>query len=242
MSPIAPTAPARAAGPIRVMRIVDGWSGAPVPDVRVTVNQASYMAAADGSVTVSMGCAIAAFSANGFLERRVRCLNETTKDGAAPLTLWPAASTEEAPATSAAAFPGDRLGGAPVPFYLSTEVTARADAVALWTDATVRAKGRGLRAHTRGSRGPRVAGFCWDPGRGYFVNGITVRPELIAGPTVALRAVLSSSGLRPHPMAGIMNATRPEAEISLFERKSLHMVGLRGHIAWPDNELCQGCY
>jgi hypothetical protein len=81
-----------------------------------------------------------------------------------------------------------------------------------------------------------IAGFCWEPTGAYFVQDITVDPSLVDHPDVALRALLYAFTLRPHQLPGLMNATRPAAELSAFERKTLHMMGLRWPtpVTWPD--------
>jgi hypothetical protein len=81
-----------------------------------------------------------------------------------------------------------------------------------------------------------VAGFCWDPTNAYFVQNITVDPDRLAQPEVALRALLYGFVMHQHQYPGVMNVTQPASGLSEFERKTLHMMSLRWPAAvdWPD--------
>lgn len=91
-----------------------------------------------------------------------------------------------------------------------------------------------------------VSGFCMGTYRGpaypYFIELVRVAPSQVTSDAVALRALLYNFGLRPHGMAGLLNATRPTDTMSAFERRTLHMLRLRdrpwpGGVAWPDTEF-----
>jgi hypothetical protein len=70
------------------------------------------------------------------------------------------------------------------------------------------------------------------------VQNIAVAPSLVDRPDVALRALLYAFSLRPHQLPGLMNVARPATELSLFEKKTLHMMSLRwpAPVRWPDME------
>ena len=72
----------------------------------------------------------------------------------------------------------------------------------------------------------------------YFLDELQVRPDALADGSVALRGLLWwASVLNPHDGPGLLNQTRPASEISEFERKTLHMIGLRRvDLWWPDIE------
>ena len=57
-----------------------------------------------------------------------------------------------------------------------------------------------------------------------------------------LRALLFMAGaLNAHSDSGLMNRTRPDAELSTLERKILHMIGLRTtNLTWPDYDIGLG--
>jgi hypothetical protein len=84
-----------------------------------------------------------------------------------------------------------------------------------------------------------TGGFCegWAPEYDYILR-INVLPDRLTDGSVALRALLVGGlGMRPHAMPGLMNSTRPDRELSTFERKTFHMIGLRyGRVMWPDLE------
>jgi hypothetical protein len=85
-----------------------------------------------------------------------------------------------------------------------------------------------------------TAGFCpgYAPEYDYILR-INVLPDRLTDGSVALRALLNGGfGMRPHSMPGLMNSSRPDRELSAFERKTLHMIGLRQNVkvAWPDLE------
>ena len=83
-----------------------------------------------------------------------------------------------------------------------------------------------------------VAPTAVDTTADYFVWRITVAPGLIDRPDVALRALLHAYTLRPHVLHGLMNINRPDTQLSVFERKTLHMMSLRwpAVVEWPDLE------
>lgn len=81
-----------------------------------------------------------------------------------------------------------------------------------------------------------VAGFCWEPTPEYFVQEVTVDATRITRREVALRVLLYGWGMRQHDAPGLLNATAPAADLSEFERRSLHMASLRRAIVWPDYE------
>lgn len=251
--------------------IIDGWTGATVPNVRVRIRDIDVVADGAGHVVLEVSCAPATFSAPGFLERRVRCLLNTVGGGNA-VTLWPVSDDREAEATRRAAFGAGMTAVLPesMPTYLSTELQAP-DVLPTWQAAaaevrrltrnrwlTVRNGGLGVPsdgedayivAPTEPSRCDQSGwsvpfaqfGFCMVWGPGYWQTTLRVQESRLTAPDVALRALLVASGARNHDLPGILNTQQPSGTVSEFERKTLHMIGLRGRIGWPDDELCQQC-
>ena len=88
-----------------------------------------------------------------------------------------------------------------------------------------------------------IAGFCrqYDPRTAYyFLDRLQVAPGRLADAQTALRALLSEAGIRTHTLPGLMNATRPDAGFSDFERKTLGMLGFRPlTVIWPDYDQGQ---
>jgi hypothetical protein len=74
------------------------------------------------------------------------------------------------------------------------------------------------------------------PTAAYFVSNAAIDPRAATRRDVALRVLLDAYALAPHPLPGLMNATRPATELSEFERKTLHMMSLRWgtEVRWPD--------
>jgi hypothetical protein len=248
----------------QTVTVTDGWTGAPVPNARVSVNGTDYLTADDGTfpLTIFAGTCVALdITAVRFLHRRT-CARTS-------VTLWPIADDAEMAATRDAAFPfSDRMFNQsldePVVFVGGLE--SRPEVTAAWTAAAGElASVTNNKLHVRFARkvdpggdgflvsiAPTppscrhswftwqfsVAGFCWDPTPEYFVQNITVAPSLVDRPDVALRALLYSFSLRQHQGPGLMNVTRPGTELSLFEKKTLHMMSLRwpAAVKWPDLE------
>lgn len=84
-----------------------------------------------------------------------------------------------------------------------------------------------------------TAGFCgqYSPEHWYILR-YNVLLDRLTDSSVALRALLTGAlGMRPHAMPGLLNRNQPDREVSAFERKTLHMIGLRyGVVRWPDLE------
>jgi hypothetical protein len=252
--------------------IIDGWTGAMVPNVRVRTRDIDVVADGAGHVVLEVWCAPATFTAAGFLERRVRCLLNTVGGGNA-VTLWPVRDDRESEATRRAVFAGGMATAHPesIPTYLSAELQAP-DVLPTWQAAaaevqrltrnrwlTVRNGGPGVpsggedayivapsaepsRCDQSGWSVPfEQFGFCMVWGPGYWQTTLRVPESRLTAPDVALRALLVASGARDHDMPGILNTQQPSGTVSEFERKTLHMIGLRGRIGWPDDELCQQC-
>ena len=193
-------------------------------------------------------CVTVAVHAIGFLERRTCSSSE--------VTLWPVADAQERETTRTAAFRHDQLRAEwwSIPFDVTfaTELRARPDVQETWVAAAyevaqltggrisfrfVESVGEGYiiapaSFPTVCSDGPRwpieTGGFCTEQTSGYFVDQINVLPGRLTDRSVALRALLSVvGGIIPHSLPGLMNTSRPDSELSAFERKTLHMIGLR---------------
>ncbi len=98
-------------------------------------------------------CAATTVNAVGYLERRMKCLSSATSGGAAPVTLWPAASPEERTALQQFAFRGqiNLVFPSVQAIGLSDEVPDRAATTAAWQRAA-----EALSGATRGRLMARV--------------------------------------------------------------------------------------
>ncbi len=243
----------------RTITVTDGWSGNPVAAAKVSANDVEILTDAAGQFAVTVDssrCLDVSVRAEGFLERRT-CAS-------AAITLWPVGDDLDAAATRAAAFTGDRrhVTWADV-MEVELPPDMPADVVGTWQFAagemsrlTSSAMSIQLVRTLSSDEGfvivpaaspaecgsaaagnIAVAGFCITRGRAYFVDNIVVPRESIDRPDVALRALASAAGLlNPHPAPGLMNMTKPAAELSRFEEKTLRLLGLRGTMpgVWPD--------
>ena len=206
----------------------------------------------DGKIQLTVDlpqCLTVTVRATGFLERR-------TCAWSGDVTLWPVENAAEEAATRAAAYFKDRRAGGfpgPVEIVLTPELRQRADAVAAWKEAADEVRRLTHSAldiltvdrfsdYQGWEIAPATAptscnhsktvnfdiwGFCFEPTAEYFVDRIVVSPALLDRGDVALRALLRALVLSPHPLAGLLNDNRPTTELSTFERKTLHMLGLR---------------
>jgi len=248
--------------------VIDGRSHAPVVGALVTVIGLQFVTDASGRVrfpATKSNCVSMELMATGYLERHT-CAPPSTE----PVALWPIASAEEAEATRTWIFTRDRIlaefWSFPTAIALSPELAARSDVAATWADATNaitqvsqgRIKFQWMRsvpeegllieaaaATPSCSRVPpwpfEVGGFCVsiDPAI-YFLDRVNVRSDLLTDRSTALRAVLTSVGIKVHTLPGLLNMTRPEPELTEFERKTLGMLGLRQRtVIWPDFDQIQ---
>jgi hypothetical protein len=280
MAPTAPggtPAPAPPASPPVRVTVTDGWTGAAVPLARVTMGTDTVVTDQAGQfeVPTPVPCVPATVTADGFLERRVKCLTVTTLRGTAPVTLWPVDSDDERTALKTLAFDNGALVRRGFQqLDIARDVDDRAAAIAAWQRAdrilrdatagyfttTVPTNVEALQdgvivdlwsapadcTHSGTIAWFAVSGFCVGTYRGpaypYFISLIRVAPARVTSEAVALRALLYNFGLRPHAVPGLLNSTRPDDTLSLFERRMLHMLTLRerplpGGLAWPDTEF-----
>ncbi len=83
-----------------------------------------------------------------------------------------------------------------------------------------------------------ISGMCrgryTGPAYPAFISLVLVDGERVLDEAVALRALLYEFGLRPHREPGLFSLTQPTADLSDFERRTLHMMSLRGRVSWPD--------
>lgn len=259
VSSVTPAAPTPGPAVSFTISVTDGWTGTTVAGAKVSAEGIDAVTDAAGRVqltTRTVGCVPVNIVASGFLQRRT-CAAST-------ITLWPVADEVEATATRSAAFLGGNrlLSVYTADLRYAPEVGQRPDVVGVWDGAVDQIKlltsGKlSIPAQTPGSDegyivslagSPptcghawftwsfRIAGFCWDVTKDYFVQSITVSPELIDRSDVALRALLYAYALRPHLLPGLMNINQPGTELSTFERKTLHMMSLRWPtpVDWPD--------
>jgi hypothetical protein len=247
--------------------ILDGWSQLPVVGAAVTVNGTQAVTDGAGKVRFpasTSNCVVIDVKATGFLDRR------TCGSSIAPqITLWPVANADEGEATRNWIFFRDHLDrerwADPFEIALGPELATRADVAQVWRAATdtIQSASRGRIKFQWVTHAPgdvvveaavmplscsvappwpyEIGGFCvtYDPVV-YFLDRLRVAPERLADPTTALRALLTKIGISTHTLPGLMNATRPEADFSDFERKTLGMVGIRLRtVTWPDDDSTQ---
>ena len=248
--------------------ILDGWSRAPVAGATVTAN--GQQAVTDGSGEIrfawtSSSCMTMDVMAAGYLERRT-CGSASNPQ----ITLWPISSAEEAEAIRNWIFTKDRIEGYAWSGFtfiaLSPDLAAREDVAAMWsseanvvnqvTQGRIRfqwvasAPEEGLLVEATDTMPScsvtppwtfDVAGFCveYDPAV-YYLDRLRVKSDRLVDRSSVLRALLSAVKIRAHTLPGLLNLTRPEAELSEFERKTLAMLGQRPRtVTWPDFDQIQ---
>jgi len=253
------------------VKLVDGWTGAPVAGAQVSWTDGNAVTDESGQFAVPLAaprlCVPLDIVASGFLERRT-CHAPT-------LSLWPVASDAESAATRTTAFHSyrDKLPpmdqtyntvnlGFEIGFrdrpevektWLSAAAYLKEKTNGRWlsnvTSEVLKANGywegyRLAQATSPPSCAPppwftwsfKTAGFCIGFTDLYFLFDVTVDPDRLASFDVAVRALLYTSLLEPHPLPGIMNESNPSDSLSEFELKTLHMMGLRADktVTWPD--------
>jgi len=254
-----PSPQERAAGtrPLE-LRVVDGWSNAAVASALVSAIGSERATDAAGRVTVDVhtgACSGIAVRAAGFLERRTCSFAEL-------IPLWPVADEAETAATHAAAFPGDWLMVWPGPGYVGLiDLADRQDVQEVWrkagerirgvtngrlsisieldnvwSDAVIRRASSSERCMVPSPWPLDVAGFCPNSD-GYSMD---VTEAGLIDPEVATRTIAFALLLKPHDLPGFLNRRQPGRDFSDFERKVLHMIGLRQQavaVAWPDFDV-----
>ena len=258
LSPPPPIPPPDSAT-VRVI-VTNGWMRSPVIGASVSGINVNVVTDSEGSITVTRSpgsCLVLTVVAPGFLDRRT-CAAES-------ITLWPVANDAETAATRAAVFtnvsnalPGRWEGQ----LAISQHIRNRQDVADIWRGAAAEissltggrlslviadylAMDEGFIVspaaippsctHRWFTWTFAAAGFCWDPTSQYFVTNVTVDPDRLTDPVVALRAVLYGTGMHQHDYPGVMNRTQPADDLSAFERKTLHMMSLRpSDVEWPD--------
>ena len=261
-----PTGPARIPGPVRPVEttftVSNGWTREPVAGARVSANDTQLVTDSAGQVRLMKGerCVTVEVVASGFLERRTCAMSE--------ITLWPVADAAEREATRLAAFSNSiRYGGGwngPVQVMLSPELRLREDVVQTWRGAANEIRQLTLGRYNflfvaetpdpgyiiaEASSPPvcdfrlqwplETSGFCTEYADYSFLIFHVVAARLTDG-SVALRALLTSPvGMGSHPAPGLLNSGRPDQNLSEFERKTLHMIGLRKgvDVQWPDFDI-----
>jgi len=269
-SPTAPGQPGSKQPPAgqTTFTIVDGWSRQPVAGASVTANGTQALTDAAGQVrfpTPQSSCVTIDVKAAGFLDRRT-----CGSSSAVQITLWPIANADEGDVTHKWIFYNDRIESGfwsvPIRIALGPELAARADVVNAWSAAadTISQVSQGRIRFQWVTSAPdegliveaatlplscsvtlpwpyEIAGFCvtYDPVV-YYLDRLRVAPQRLADPPTVLRALLSDVGIRAHTLPGLLNQTRPDAEFSEYERKTLGMLGLRPRtVIWPDYDQIQ---
>jgi len=266
-APGQPTGSIHSAGQMTFV-IFDGWSQLPVPGAAVIANGTQALTDDAGQVqfpATPSGCVVIDVKATGFLDRRT-CGSSLVRQ----ISLWPVANADEGEVTRKWVFDNDRIDpgywSAPIQIAIVPELAARADVAQIWAAAadTIESVSRGRIRFNWVTRAPEeglvleaaamplscsvappwryeIAGFCvkYDASV-YLLNRLQVAPERLADSQTALRALLSAVGIKAHTLPGLMNAARPDADLSVFERKTLGMVGLRLRtVTWPDYDQVQ---
>lgn len=111
---IGPTPAPASVGPtpapgFRQLIVTNGWTGAPVPQARVTLGAETRITDAAGqfAVDTSAACQRTTIVASGYLDRRMNCLPPATASQRTVVTLWPVADDAERSALQTFAFRGN---------------------------------------------------------------------------------------------------------------------------------------
>lgn len=244
------------------LSILDGWSQRAVAGARVQASGTEAMTDAEGHVRVvrTGTCVRVDVVAAGFLDRRTCSSNEVTLwpvADAAERDLTRVAAFHNDTIRG-------YFWSEPLEVALSPQLRLRDDVQRVWAAAIdqVRDLTRGRISMRLVTAEPReglivaqadplrpvcsvpppwpmeAGGLCVFYTPTYFLDELQVRPDALADGSVALRGLLWwASVLNPHDGPGLLNQTRPASEISEFERKTLHMIGLRRvDLWWPDME------
>lgn len=101
---VGPTAPVLSGR----LTVTDGWTGAPVPQARVTVGVEAVFTDAAGQFTVdtTAPCQRTTIVASGYLDRRLNCLPSAGPAQRTAVTLWPVKDDAERSALQVFAFRG----------------------------------------------------------------------------------------------------------------------------------------
>ncbi len=239
------------------LTVLDGWTRQPVAGAIVSHGIDAVTDSA-GRVQVRVTsdvCQTVTVRAAGFLDRRTCSSSE--------VTLWPVADALERDATRMAVFYEDQMdsewwSGVHL-VRLSAELAEHDEIHETWQLAAAEIQrltggrisfrfvnsGQADFMVTQASAAPvcrlwlawtiETAGFCSDWG---WESRIQVLPDRLADRGTALRALLASLTISAHSAPGLLNATAPAAELSLFEQKLLHMLGIRRlDLNWPDYDI-----
>ena len=101
---VGPTAPVLSGR----LTVTDGWTGAPVPQARVTMGVEAVFTDAAGQFTVdtTAPCQRTTIVASGYLDRRLNCLPSAGPTQRTAVTLWPVKDDAERSALQVFAFRG----------------------------------------------------------------------------------------------------------------------------------------
>lgn len=253
--------------PSQPLRVVDGWTGAPVRGAVVRTDTGDVVTtAADTLIDVSTCDHLSIDAGAAYLERHVYCRSRSLSTENA-ISLWPIASAREREETEIALFKNGRLTRPPeMPHYLEDEFAAIEGSREAWTSAAaeidaltggawhfdVHVGVEGLDVNgdavvVRLGGAEPCAGwsvidpvfrYCYANGPGYFVPYLLVDRAFAARRDLALRALLRSANFAVGLLPGVTSGAARTSDLSDAERKMLHMVGLRPvQTKWPDWEF-----
>lgn len=242
--------------------VTNGWTQVPVAGATVSSNIASGLTDAAGRVTLTYvgTCPPVRVVAAGFLDRQT-CGGDSITLWPASDEVE-ADAIRRSVFYNDLLFPNPT--GTPIQLMLSEPLARRADVVDAWAAAaTTIQQLSGGRVSFEFHRNPDrevhilimeagsaatcdpaatwsidAAGFCGQRSTSWSEpDRIHVQADRVADSQVATRGLLSETWVfRPHPLPGLMNNRQPDRDFSEFERRTLHMIGLRRFrsVAWPD--------
>jgi hypothetical protein len=259
-----PTSPGPVVPVETTFTVTNGWTREPVAGARVSANDTQALTDSRGQVRLVKGdpCVTVEVVANGFLERRACVMSEVTLWPVAD-------EAEREATRIAAFSGSIRYGGGDRPLLslvmLSPELRTREDVVQTWVGAANEIRQLTLHQYSfqfvaetpdpgyiiaEASSPPvcgtglglvwpfETSGFCAEEWVDYSNLRVNVAAGRITDGSVALRVLLGAV-ISSHPAPGLLNSGRPDQSLSEFERKTLHMIGLRKgvDVQWPDFDI-----
>jgi hypothetical protein len=246
-----------------MLTIVNGWTGAPVAGATVTAGGTRQMSNSAGQVQFGNTgqCLTMEVVAAGFLDRRSCAVSDVTlwpidsdaeREATRAMVFWRDRLV------------GSQSDSIVTPVTFAPELRANTDASDTWrsaanelteltsrrfsfvfddfpTERLVIGAASSLECALWPGNRPvwpvLTSLFCPEAGDDYWTR-LKVMPNGLTDIRVALRALMWSMGVNPHALPGLLNQNHPANELSSFERKTMHMLGLRQvEVAWPDFDV-----